>query len=156
MQLLSVPLYQSESESDVSSNLLHCFLSVFILQWQQWRQTSKQRSKKNRFRFRSNINELFFVRFHIEYSWYLITNIWVSLQWRIQDFPEEGAKLRGISWGGSSNSQKCYYFNFLPKTKWKWQDLDPHGVRVPGAPWIRQCFRYLDHKDGDMLQVRNG
>ena len=36
---------------------------------------------------------------------------------------------------GCANSQKCYYFSiFLPKTAWKWKNLDPGGARVPGAP----------------------
>ena len=37
---------------------------------------------------------------------------------------------------GGANSQKCYYFSiFLPKTAWKWKNLDPQGgARVPGAP----------------------
>ena len=39
-----------------------------------------------------------------------------------------------FSWGGCTSSQKCYYFaNLLPKTAWKWKNLDPWG-RVPGAP----------------------
>ena len=43
---------------------------------------------------------------------------WMQYQWRIQDFPE----------GGRANSQKCYYFSiFLPKTAWKWKNLDPQG-----------------------------
>ena len=35
---------------------------------------------------------------------------------------------------GCANSQKYYNFaNFLPKTLWKWKNLDPGGC-VPGAP----------------------
>ena len=41
----------------------------------------------------------------------------------------------GFSPGGCANSQKCYYFsNFLPKTAWKWKNLDLRGARVPGTP----------------------
>ena len=37
---------------------------------------------------------------------------------------------------GCANSQKCYYFsNFLPKTAWKWKNLDRGGTH-----WIRQCI----------------
>ena len=45
-----------------------------------------------------------------------------SEQWRIQDFPEGWRQLP--KWD--------YFFNFLPKTAWKWNNLDPGGV--PGAP----------------------
>ena len=32
------------------------------------------------------------------------------------------------------------FYKFLPKTAWKWKDLDP-GERILGAPWIRQwCY----------------
>ena len=41
----------------------------------------------------------------------------------------------GFSPGGCANSQKCYYFSiFLPKTAWKWKNLDPGGAR----PWRPQ------------------
>ena len=52
-------------------------------------------------------------------------------QWRIQDFPQGGRQLPKV----------LLFFNFLPKTAWKWKNLDPQGgARVPGAPpWIRQC-----------------
>ena len=34
----------------------------------------------------------------------------------------------GFSPGGCTNSQKCYYFSiFLPKTTWKWKNLQPQG-----------------------------
>ena len=40
-----------------------------------------------------------------------------------------------IFWRGCVNSQKCYYFSiFLPKTAWKWKNLDPMGEHVPGEP----------------------
>ena len=46
----------------------------------------------------------------------------------------------GFSWGGGRQLPKWYYFlNFLPKTAWKWKNLDPGGIpRAP--PWIRQCL----------------
>ena len=42
-------------------------------------------------------------------------------QWRIQDFPEGGA-----------NSQSGCVSHFLPKTAWKWKNLDWGGF--PGVP----------------------
>ena len=47
-------------------------------------------------------------------------------QWRIQDFPQGGRQLPKV----------LLFFNFLPKTAWKWKNLDPRGggARVPGAP----------------------
>ena len=49
-------------------------------------------------------------------------------QWRIQDSPEGGANPPG---GGAT-----YYFaQFLPKTAWKWKNLDPEGgARASLAP----------------------
>ena len=49
-------------------------------------------------------------------------------QWRIQDFPEEGAP--------TPKSAIILPF-FLPKTAWKWKNLDGGGgrvARVPDAP----------------------
>ena len=41
--------------------------------------------------------------------------------------------------GGRQLPKVLLFFNFLPKTAWKWKNLDPQGGRVPGAPpWIRQ------------------
>ena len=60
-------------------------------------------------------------------------NIVVGIQWRIQDFPQGGRQLPKL----------LLFFTFLPKTAWKWKNLDPQGgARVPGAPpWIRQWYR---------------
>ena len=46
----------------------------------------------------------------------------------------------GFSPGGRQLPKVLLFFNFLPKTAWKWKNLDPQGgARVPGAPpWIRQ------------------
>ena len=58
------------------------------------------------------------------------SDIKVYLQWRIQDFPEEGRQLPGGRGGG--NKQFCQIF---PKTAWNRKNLDP-GRRggVPCAP----------------------
>ena len=55
-------------------------------------------------------------------------------QWRIQDFPKGVCQLQKL----------LLYFKFLPKTAWKWKNLDPRGVHIPGAPpWIHQwLFKY--------------
>ena len=54
-----------------------------------------------------------------------------QLQWRIQDFP------RG---GGRQLPKLLLFFTFLPKTAWKWKNLDPQwgGARPWRPPWIRQ------------------
>ena len=49
------------------------------------------------------------------------------MQWRIQDFPEEGRQLPR----GGANIQICQSF---PKTAWNWKNLDPGGVHIPHAP----------------------
>ena len=52
-------------------------------------------------------------------------------QWRIQDFPRGGRQLPKV----------LLFFNFLPKTAWKWKNLDPGGGARPWRPpWIRQCL----------------
>ena len=50
--------------------------------------------------------------------------------------------------GGRQLPKVLLFFNFLPKTAWKWKNLDPQGgARVPGAPpWIRQWLRFHVHK----------
>ena len=47
----------------------------------------------------------------------------------------------GFSPGGGRQLPKVLlFFNFLPKTAWKWKNLDPQGGRASLAPpWIRQC-----------------
>ena len=40
-----------------------------------------------------------------------------TYQWRIQDFPQGGRQLPKV----------LLFFNFLPKTAWKWKNLDPRG-----------------------------
>ena len=61
-----------------------------------------------------------------------------SEQWRIQDFPRGGRQLPKV----------LLFFNFLPKTAWKWKNLDPRGGARPWRPpWIRQC-RVSDFKIG--------
>ena len=49
------------------------------------------------------------------------------LQWRIQDFPEEGAPTPQ----GGANIRFCQIF---PKTAWNWKNLDPGRARVPRTP----------------------
>ena len=44
-------------------------------------------------------------------------------QWRIQDFPRGGRQL----------PKMLLFFNFLPKTAWKWKNLDPQGGGA--RPW---------------------
>ena len=48
----------------------------------------------------------------------------VQDQWRIQDFPD----------GGAPTPNWDYFANFLPKTAWKWKNLDPLG-RWVARPW---------------------
>ena len=58
----------------------------------------------------------------IHQSWALLFG---TIQWRIQDFPEEGAPtLRG-----------GYQHTILPKTAWNWKNLNPQG----GASKILLC-----------------
>ena len=60
------------------------------------------------------------------YCWYVKhSSHWLSIctagmQWRIQDFPEEGAPTSR----GGANIQFCQNF---PKTAWNWKNLDPRG-----------------------------
>ena len=56
-------------------------------------------------------------------------------QWRIQDFPQGGRQL----------PKMLLFFNFLPKTAWKWKNLDPQwgGARPWCPPWIRQWIKLL-------------
>ena len=48
-------------------------------------------------------------------------------QWRIQDFPEEGAPTPQ----GGANIRFCQNF---PKTAWNWKNLDPQGGRASLTP----------------------
>ena len=50
VRIIRVYLYYSESKSDIASNLLYCFQSVYLYY------RDRSRSEKNRFRFRSSIN----------------------------------------------------------------------------------------------------
>ena len=54
---------------------------------------------------------------------------WMGDQWRIQDFPDGGAPTSKVG------APTYYLAKFLPKTAWKWKNLDREGgARVPGAP----------------------
>ena len=57
-------------------------------------------------------------------SFCLFTGEEVPCQWRIQDFPQGGRQLPKV----------LLFFNFLPKTAWKWKNLDPQGGRASLAP----------------------
>ena len=55
----------------------------------------------------------------------------------------------GFSPGGRQLPKLLLFFTFLPKTAWKWKNLDPGGGAHPWRPpWIRQCSScrvvYLD------------
>ena len=54
------------------------------------------------------------------------------IQWRIQDFPEEGAPTPR----GGTNIRFCQIF---PKTAWNWKNLDPGG-----GGGARPKFYYVD------------
>ena len=59
----------------------------------------------------------------------------INIQWRIQDFPQGGRQLPNV----------LLFFNFLPKTAWKWKNLDPRGGTRPWRPpWIRQWYWYIN------------
>ena len=45
-------------------------------------------------------------------------------QWRIQDFPEEGAP----------TLKEAIIWPFFPKTAWNWKNLDPQGGARPWRP----------------------
>ena len=83
-------------------------------------------------RFHSLLSEHFLLeihKFHIHLDKYPNWNTTLSGGSRI--FPRGGRQLPKV----------LLFLNFLPKTAWKWKNLDPPGgVRVPGAPppWIRQ------------------
>ena len=48
-----------------------------------------------------------------------------------------------------------YYFaNFLPKTAWKWKNLDPEGVSPWHPPWIHQCQAYVLHDEIHYLKAQ--
>ena len=60
-------------------------------------------------------------------SWFLklyFTRHIFIFQWRIQDFPQGGRQLPKL----------LLSFTFLPKTAWKWKNLDPQGGRASLAP----------------------
>ena len=51
----------------------------------------------------------------------------MTLQWRIQDYPEVGASTPKVD-------VLTYYFaNLLPKTAWKWKNVDPERGRPLGS-----------------------
>ena len=56
-------------------------------------------------------------------------------QWRIQDFPEEGAL---IPKGGGAN---LLFGQFFPKTAWKWRNFGPEGggAHASLAPPLRSA-----------------
>ena len=56
------------------------------------------------------------------------------IQWRIQDFP------RG---GGRQLPKVLLFFNFLPKTAWKWKNLDPGGGARPWCPPLDPPMIYI-------------
>ena len=62
-----------------------------------------------------------------------------TYQWRIQDFPQGGRQLPKL----------LLFFTFLPKTAWKWKNLDPQGggARPWRPPWIRQCLHRVKHTE---------
>ena len=79
--------------------------------------------------------------------WMYSTKIWQGgillnkyIQWRIQNFPD----------GRVSTSEfgaKTYCLaRFLPKTAWKWKQLDQEGAASLAPPWIGQCFHHLFEK----------
>ena len=51
-----------------------------------------------------------------------------QLQWRIQDFPEEGPPTHKV---GLPTYDLVKNF---PKTAWKWKNLDPEGGAHPWHP----------------------
>ena len=63
----------------------------------------------------------------------IIYTLFEYIQWRIQDFPEEGRQLSG----GGANIRFCQIF---PKTAWNWKNLDPQG----GASKILLCRSATD------------
>ena len=54
-------------------------------------------------------------------------NIFITEQWRIQDFPEEGAPNAKVG------ARPHYFGKFSPKTAWKWEKNGPEGT-IPGTP----------------------
>ena len=60
---------------------------------------------------------------------------WQMDQWEIQDFKDWAGGRQ--SWACSKDKNLLLCFFFLKNT-WKWKKLD-QGVRIPSAPWIRQC-----------------
>ena len=76
----------------------------------------------------ANVNSIFI------WCWGLTSN---NFYW--EDFFE-----KGIYWGSGGSRifprgvrqlpKLLLFFKFLPKTAWKWKNLDPRGARVPGAP----------------------
>ena len=55
-------------------------------------------------------------------------------QWRIQNFPEEGAPTIRV-W-----TPTYYFVQLSPKTAWKWKNLDREEGHPWRPPWIRQCI----------------
>ena len=53
----------------------------------------------------------------------------IDTQWRIQDFPDGGAPTSQVG------TPTYYFAQFLPKTAWKWKNLDPEeGGSCPWRP----------------------
>ena len=69
---------------------------------------------------------------HIVLHATITQSIPIYLQWRIQDFPEEGAPTPQ----GGANIRICRFF---PKTAWNWKNLDPQGGRASPAPPLRSA-----------------
>ena len=69
-----------------------------------------------------------------------------SYQWRIQDFPEEGAQ----TLQGGANIWFCQIF---PKTAWNWKNLDPHWLPYSVVrPWKQT----LHPVDSDSTEIALG
>ena len=70
---------------------------------------------------------------------------WLSKQWRIQDFPEEG----GANPRGGAN---LLFGQFFPKTAWKWRNFGPEGGG--GARPSRPPLRSATAKDSWHRSIR--
>ena len=62
-------------------------------------------------------------------------------QWRIQDFPRAGAP---------TPQSGDYFFNFLPKTAWKWKNLDP---RWGGGAFLAPLGSANGNNNGNALKL---
>ena len=62
-----------------------------------------------------------------------LSEIWVWICVLFQSNISGGSRI--FPRGGRQLPKVLLFFNFLPKTAWKWKNLDPRGgARVPGAP----------------------